>query len=501
MGVRRMSTSARSVFALGAALIALALALVIPAAGQGAKASEGEKLFKQRCAACHGARGEGGKAYPKALTGSLSVSELGRFIKQSMPPGPTKCPAADADKIAPYIYNAFYSPLAQERIRPARVELVRLTVRQFRNAVADLVGEYHSAVPSELPQGLHGEYFKGRNFDSKERVIDRTDPQVSFDFGANAPAPKLFDPYNFSISWEGSVLAPDTGSYEFIVQSDQAIRLWVNDDKTVLIDGFVRSATQKEFRGSVTLLGGRAYHLRLEFSKATQGVDDKKKKTTPVPKASISLRWRRPNHAEEAVPSYCLYSQWSPKIFVVTTPLPPDDRSTGFERGDSISKDWDDATTAAALETARYIAGNMRAVTGVPDDAKDRKDLLQDYCRKFVERAFRRPISDEIRRLYVSKQFDVAPNLEAAVKRVVVSYAEISSIPCTERSVAAQQKIATSLHPNYRSVYGIPCPTRNWRVLPRITTWRHARRPRVRQIGCPRTTDPGTSFASSFSTG
>ena len=75
-------------------------------------------------------------------------------------------------------------------------------------------------------------------------------------------------------------MAPDTGEYEFVIHSDQAVRMWLNDDHKLLIDGFVRSAkAYDDFRGDVTLLGGRvAYHVRIEFSKATQGVDDKKKK-------------------------------------------------------------------------------------------------------------------------------------------------------------------------------------------------------------------------------
>ena len=40
----------------------------------------------------------------------------------------------------------------------------------------------------------------------------------------------------------------------------------------------VRSGSDTEYRGSIRLLGGRMYPLRLEFSKAKQGVDDSKKK-------------------------------------------------------------------------------------------------------------------------------------------------------------------------------------------------------------------------------
>src|SRR5438046_551355 len=47
----------------------------------------GEPIFRQRCALCHGAKGEGTKKYQKALAGSRSVADLATFIAKSMPPG------------------------------------------------------------------------------------------------------------------------------------------------------------------------------------------------------------------------------------------------------------------------------------------------------------------------------------------------------------------------------------------------------------------------------
>src|SRR5579862_5666394 len=312
-------------------------------AGPGAAPAAGERIYRQRCATCHGAKGEGASAYPKPLTGVRSVGELSRFVAQSMPPGPRKCPAPDAQKVAAYIYDAFYSPLAQARNRPARVALSRLTVRQFRNAVADLVGDFRPVVPAETRRGLHGEYFKGRDFDGKQRLIDRIDPTVQFDFGTDGPTPNQFDPHHFSVSWEGSVLAPDTGEYEFIVRTEHAVRLFIDGGSQPLIDAWVKSGSDTEHIGYVTLLGGRAYPLRLEFSKSTQGVDDSdKKKGKPAPKASITLLWKRPKLAAEVIPQRCLFPVAVPETFVVTTPFPPDDRSIGYERGNSVSKAWDE---------------------------------------------------------------------------------------------------------------------------------------------------------------
>jgi hypothetical protein len=415
------TTTARSLTLFSASGLLLVAGLIVPAgAGQRPKPTEGELLFRDKCAPCHGAKGEGGPGFRKPLTGTQSVAELSQFIHQSMPPG-KKTPAPQAAKVAAYIHNAFYSPLAQERNRPARVELSRLTVRQFRNAVADLVGTYHPAVPGEEARGLKGEYFKGRDRDAKARAFERIDPEVRFDFGTEGPKPGEFDPHTFSAVWQGSVLAPDTGEYEFVVQTDHAARLWVNGEKQPLVDAWVKSGSDTEFRSTITLLGGRAYPLRLEFSKASYGVnDDDKKKGKPAPRAFVSLLWKRPKRAMEPIPARCLFPQSVPTTFVVTSPFPPDDRSIGYERGSTVSKEWAEATTAAALETAGYVAENLATLSGVPDDAPDRKARLQTFCRQFVERAFRRPLSKETERTYVDGQFATAPNLETAVKRVVV---------------------------------------------------------------------------------
>jgi hypothetical protein len=130
------------------------------------------------------------------------------------------------------------------------------------------------------------------------------DPEIRFDFGESSPEPEKLDANGFSIRWEGSVLAPETGDYEFLVRTDHAARLWVNDADRPLIDAWVKSGSDTEHRATIFLLGGRAYPLRLEFSKAKQGVDDSKKNKDkpPAVKASIALEWTLPHRTAEVVP-------------------------------------------------------------------------------------------------------------------------------------------------------------------------------------------------------
>ncbi|MEJ7639584.1 MAG: DUF1592 domain-containing protein [Singulisphaera sp.] len=228
--------------------------------------------------------------------------------------------------------------------------------------------------------------------------------------------PGLLDPL------AGIVLAPETGDYEFIVRTEHAARLWVNGTKQPLIDAWVKSGDDTEYRASIYLLGGRVYPMKLEFSKARQGVNDKKKKGKPQPlvKASIALEWKLPHRPAEVIPQRNLSPDGFPETFVVATAFPPDDQSVGYERGTSVSKAWDLATTDAAIEVAGFVATHLRELSGIPDEAPDREPRLRAFLLRFAERAFRRPLEDEQKRRYIDRQFEKAPDPEAAVKRVVL---------------------------------------------------------------------------------
>jgi cytochrome c553 len=382
----------------------------------------GEQIYQKRCASCHGKSGEGTEEnYPRPLTGKRTVDQLAKLIARTMPKdAPQKCTAEDARLVAAYIHLAFYASRAQERNQTPRVELSRLTVRQFRQSVADLIGSFRSVGLSDGQRGLKGEYFKSRRFRSGERVFERVDPVVQFDFGLGGPEPAKFNEDVFSIRWEGSVVPPETGEYEFIIRTEHAGRLWVNHTKQPLIDAWVKSGNDAEYKASITLLAGRAYPLRLEFAKGKQGVPDKKKDEKPPPaKSSIALAWKPPHGTVETIPQRSLAPHTSPVVYVATTAFPADDRSVGYERGTAVSKAWDQATTDAAIDAAGYVVGSLRELAGIQNEAQDRR-RVREFCLRFAERAFRRPLSDEQKRLYVDRQLEAGPDLETSVKRVVL---------------------------------------------------------------------------------
>jgi len=408
-----------------AALVFLAAAACPKAAG--ADEVNGEQIYRQQCARCHGAQGEGNKKeYPQPLAGTRTLQSLARYIAKSMPdddPGKLKGP--EAEKVAAYIFDAFYSAAAQARHKPPRLDLSRLTVRQYRHAVMDLVAGFGPALPP-VPDGggtgLRGEYFKGkfRGAPKGEPAIARIDPVIQIDLGASSPDAKVLDSDEFTVRWEGSLLPPDSGEYEFLIRTDQSARLWVNDAKRPLIDASVKSGNDTEYRGTIELLAGRPYPVRMEFFRSTLGVQKKDKAKAPPEKASLSLEWKRPRRASELIAQRHLFPSKSAPALVVHAPFPPDDRSAGYERGTSVSKAWVDASTEGAIEVAGYVADHLAELAGVTSDAAGRSQRLRDFCLRFAERAFRRPLTDSQKRLYVEHQFDSAPDADTAVKRVAL---------------------------------------------------------------------------------
>ena len=377
----------------------------------------GEQIYKQSCASCHGADGQGvAHKHDAALAGNKSIEALTKLIAKTMPEdAPGTCTGDDAAAVAAYVHDAFYSPAARAKLRPATIDFSRLTVHQYRNAVADLVATFGSEPPARGPfetGGLRAEYFASKGFNREKRVIERTDPAVEFSFGSAMPDPKITGDA-FAIRWSGSVVVDETGEYEFVVRSENGVRLWVNaadreDDGAVINEWVSSGAEPREHRTSIYLLGGRAYPVKLETFRF-------KDKT-----ASIALRWRPPHGIMRTIPTSRLSPKSVPSTLVVSTPFPPDDGSAGYERGVSISKEWQRAVTAASVETADHVVRRINELSRSKRDAGDRQEKLKKFCADFAERAFRRPLTGEERKNFGDKPFEGAADAEAAIRRAVL---------------------------------------------------------------------------------
>ncbi len=377
----------------------------------------GQRLFAQQCARCHGDEGQGDQDfYPEPLQGDHRVSQLFEIIERTMPEeDPEACIGQDARDVTAFVHDRFYSEAARQRRAAARIELARLTVPQYRNALTDLLQSFQKSAEPEVEQGsggLHATYFKTRSLSGKDKVFERTDPVVDFDFAAGVPDPAedFDDPEEFSIRWEGGLFVEQTGRYELRLYSENGVRMWVNGPDQAVIDGWVRSGDQTEHVESIFLLGGRTYPIRIDFHKRND------------PTAAISLRWEPPGGVVEPIPSQHLRRGKFPRLFVATTTFPPDDRSVGYERGTRVTKDWAEATTLGAIETANEVLRDLESLAGIAKDDSDdeRRQKVISLCHEFVARAFRQSLDDDQRDRYVTRHFDDEDALEKAVKRVVI---------------------------------------------------------------------------------
>jgi len=127
------------------------------------------------------------------------------------------------------------------------------------------------------------------------------------------------------------------------------------------------------------------------------------------------------NHGvQEPIPARNLSSASVTPTLVIATPFPPDDSSVGYERGVAVSKAWDEATTQAAIEVANHVVNRLDKLSNSKPNDTNRLARVEAFCSEFVTTAFRRPLKENQKRLFVSAHFKKAVKVEDAVKRVVL---------------------------------------------------------------------------------
>ena len=429
--------------------------------------AEGKRIYETHCQACHGEDGQGKPdEFDEPLTGDRSIKSLAGLIERTMPEDePEAVIGTEASKVAEYIFHEFYSPEAQERrLPPPRIELVRMTVPQYRNAVSDLIGLFANTAAGQsggkkeasrdnLEHGLAAEYFQSKGMNKADKLqIERIDQTINFDFKEGSPSEKI-TPEQFSAIWQGALIANETGYYEFRISTQNGTRLYLNaentgkrrkmrDDSSLLgqraiIDEWVSSGKMREHTARVFLLGGRHYPIRLEFFKY-------KEKT-----ASIKFEWKPPHGTWSLLDGRFVHTGSAPRTFVASVPFPADDRSAGYERGSAVSPGWHEAVTQGAIATASEIINRLPRLANYEEGAPDRIEKLQDFVAQFASSAFRRPLSKTEKALYQTKLFSGAENPEAAVRRSILLILTSPSFlylePDRNQNAPSQHQVAARL--------------------------------------------------------
>lgn len=424
------------------ALVAVTVCFQHAVADEEAMREKGRKIYTNLCVDCHGSQGEGvAGAYESPLVGDSSVGELSEVVTETMPEGDAEsCVGEDAEAVAAYMHYEFYSEAARIRNRPPQISLARLTGNQLRQSLADLYGHFYGNVSQTDDRGVKGIYFDGSRWKNENKKIERVDSKIDFDFGKESPGEGI-DKEAFFIHWTGSLLAEETGDYEIIVRSTVSFTMDFGKSGRQLIDNHVQSGDKTEFREIVRLTAGRAYPFKINYIQ--------RKRKTEQPPASISVSWIPPHGTEEIIPERNLIPWSVEPTFSLQTKLPPDDRSYGFERGINVDRQWDDSTTAAAVEFGHVAAEELWPDyrRRHKDESDENRERLKNFLTEIVETAFRTKLSDELKELYINRQVAAAPDDGEAIKRVVLMTIKSPRFlyPAADASDSKSQRAANRL--------------------------------------------------------
>ncbi len=143
--------------------------------------------------------------------------------------------------------------------------------------------------------GLRGDYYN--NIDLAGSPITRTDATVNLDFSTTFP-PVGANRTNVSCRWTGQVLPRTSGTYTFHTNSDDGVRLWVNDQP--LVNNWTNHGNTEDV-GFIDLVAGQLYDIRMEWFQGGGG-------------AIIQLSWSATGLAKQIIPASQLYPAGAPRI-------------------------------------------------------------------------------------------------------------------------------------------------------------------------------------------
>ena len=195
---------------------------------------------------------------------------------------------------------------------------------------------YPAAVLPTLPAStgaLVGQYYSGENFD--HLVMTRSDPTINFNFGSGTPSSLIAKNTPFSIRWTGQIRPAKTGLYTFASRSDDGIRVWVNGQ--LVIDDYHDQAAVRSDKGTINLVAGQSYQLRVDYYQNGNGV------------GSVKLQY--------ALPGGKLLNVIPAALFTSTLPSTAGTLSTTLITSSEVDLAWTGSATSTGYEVDRAIAG------------------------------------------------------------------------------------------------------------------------------------------------
>jgi hypothetical protein len=147
----------------------------------------------------------------------------------------------------------------------------------------------------ENGSGLTAEYFSGTNLSNL--AFARVDPNINFNWGNGSPGGGVPSD-SFSVRWTGKIQPRYTEGYTFHLTVNNGCRLWI--DGQLIIDKW-RENTNSDVTGSIALIGGQQYDLRVEYYHAGTLAD-------------AVLEWTSASQSREIVPQGVLFPANRPPV-------------------------------------------------------------------------------------------------------------------------------------------------------------------------------------------
>ncbi len=347
---------------------------------------------------------QGGRGIARITRGRSRATsrspQLAKLIAKTMPeddPG-TCVGRRTPTQVAAYIYDAFYSKTAQARNRPAADRAVaadRPAVSQRRRRPDRQLPRRPATGTTQ--RGLRRRVLQGAPVPGDgNRVIERIDPEVRFDFGEDEPRPRevraqrVLDPLGRVGPRPGDgrvrIHRPHRACHAALGQRHRT---------RPLIDAWVKSGNDTEYRGDdlparrpglsapAGVLQGQAGRRRLE---------EEASRSRRV-KASIALEWKLPQRAAEVIPARNLSPATIPETFVVDDAVParrPERRLRARDVGLEGVGPGDDrrGDRGGRLRRRPTSASWPARPTATPTARRS----SASSAGRFAERAFRRPL-------------------------------------------------------------------------------------------------------------
>ncbi len=136
--------------------------------------------------------------------------------------------------------------------------------------------------------GLLAQYFSDTSFTNL--VLTKTDSTIDFNWHGKTPTSAIRTDY--SVRWTGQLSSLYSESYTFHMATEGKARLWVNDQ--LVIDDWA-DHDLREVKGSVNLVAGQQYSIRMDFAESINwGV--------------AKLAWSSSSQTKQIVPQSQLYT-------------------------------------------------------------------------------------------------------------------------------------------------------------------------------------------------